>query len=561
MIGFEVELDRRVADASGEMIAGDRTLATCANGAFKVVTDERSAPRVDKPEKETDYSNIELVTAPFDQSAGLDPLIAVAKSMHLFTTACYKIPKMTTLGDVLAACGLQYELTADGVSAGVHPATDLIHDSGRDYKVQDDGADNLFVHYTVGFPVGLLGNALEWVTAQTRKDAEDPDDVHYPITNALRGMRAGQAAIQIFGRWAQAQHLLVSEADARALAGFVALLYTQVAACIDHADPESSGQVKNKTVVVSRVPLRVVAEALPAIVQSFLLQQAWVDMLTDYEVGTSGSDLADFIAEQAEAAQEAVDDRSEGEDAPTEIPKLQVKITQVQKRLVNIYSQLGKATARSKVKDLQKRRLNALRSLGALQASLEEQNDILSDYQGAVQARDAWAQLVKTIPDGLAKLNTARIGGQFPWSVINQAIVPALEGRVLADNLTTATPDTLFKPGPMVSSAAAPDGGLPRELATEMTSNLGGVEITVGEYLRSALLTPCQRPIWQGMIFGGMHEVPSPDIFKVPDGRKCALIPLELRSYGPSEITWDQLAAALNDIAGVSLKLMQAALA
>lgn len=130
------------------MIAGDRDLATCAGGAFRVVTDKRGAPRVDKPRKEADYSNIELVTAPFDQSAGLDPLMVAVKSMRLFTTTCYKITKMNTLADVLVACGLQYDLTADGVSAGVHPATDLIRESGRVYRVEDQGADSLFVHYT-----------------------------------------------------------------------------------------------------------------------------------------------------------------------------------------------------------------------------------------------------------------------------------------------------------------------------------------------------------------------------------------------------------------------------
>ena len=83
--------------------------------------------------------------------------------------------------------------------------------------------------------------------------------------------------------------------------------------------------------------------------------------------------------------------------------------------------------------------------------------------------------------------------------------------------------------------------------ATEMTSDLGGREITVGEYLRSALLTPCQRPVWQGMIFGGMHELKGPDIFTAPDGKKCTLIPPELRSFGESEISWDQLAAALTE--------------
>jgi hypothetical protein len=558
MIGFEVELDRRVADASGAMFAGDRDLATCVGG-FKIVTDKRGAPRVGNPKKETSYSNIELVTVPFDQSVGLDPLMAAVTAMHSFTTKCYEITKMTELGKVLEASGLKGELTADGVSAGVYPATDLIRKSGREYQVADEGADSLFAHYTVGFPVGWLYNALEWVTANTRKDAEDADDIHYPITNASRGLRAGRAAAQLFVFWAQAQRLTVSEADTHALAGFVALVYTQVAACIDHADPESGGQVKNKAVAVSRVPLRAVAQALPVAVQSFLHQQAWIDMLDDYEVGPSASDLADFIAEQAVAAQEAVEDRSEGEDAPKAILKLQANIDRVQKRLANIYLQLGKATAQTGGKDPEKRRLDALRTLGEKQADLEKQQDVLADYQGAVLARDAWQSLVTTVPADLADLNAARVAGKFPWSVINHAIVPALEGRALADDLATATPGTLFKLGPGTGKNA-PDGGLPRELATEMTSDLGGREITVGAYLRSALLTPCQPPIWQNMLFGGMHEVKTPDLFHVPDGRKCALIPLELRSYGKSEITWDGLVAALQEIAGVSLKLMESAL-
>jgi hypothetical protein len=558
MIGFEVELDRRVADASGAMFAGDRDLATCVGG-FKIVTDKRGAPRVGNPKKETSYSNIELVTVPFDQSVGLDPLMAAVTAMHSFTTKCYEITKMTELGKVLEASGLKGELTADGVSAGVYPATDLIRKSGREYQVADEGADSLFAHYTVGFPVGWLYNALEWVTANTRKDAEDADDIHYPITNASRGLRAGRAAAQLFVFWAQAQRLTVSEADTHALAGFVALVYTQVAACIDHADPESGGQVKNKAVAVSRVPLRAVAQALPVAVQSFLHQQAWIDMLDDYEVGPSASDLADFIAEQAVAAQEAVEDRSEGEDAPKAILKLQANIDRVQKRLANIYLQLGKATAKTGGKDPEKRRLDALRTLGGKQADLEKQQDVLADYQGAVLARDAWQSLVTTVPADLADLNAARVAGKFPWSVINHAIVPALEGRALADDLATATPGTLFKLGPGTGKNA-PDGGLPRELATEMTSDLGGREITVGAYLRSALLTPCQPPIWQNMLFGGMHEVKTPDLFHVPDGRKCALIPLELRSYGKSEITWDGLVAALQEIAGVSLKLMESAL-
>ena len=565
MIGFEVELDRRVADASGQEIEGDRNLANCADGAFKVVTDLRDAPRVDNPKREADYSNIELVTKPFDQALGLDALIAAVKSMRIFTAACYSVKGVTNLGKVLQNSGLQYELTADGVSAGIHPASDLIVKSGRKYRVNDQGQNSLFVHYTVGYPVGSLYEALEWVTDRTRKGAEDDEDGQYPITNARRGGRAGRAAAELFGRWAQAYRIAVSEADARALAGFVALVCTQVAASIDHADPESSGQIKNRTVVVSRVPLRAVALALPDVVRAFLRQQAWVDMLNDYNVGPSAMDLASFIDEQAEAAQEVVEDRElDGADAENTATKLQGKIVTVKQRLAGIYRQLETTTAKSKLKTLQQRRLKALESLADLETDLERQKDIWSDYRGAVQARDEWNQLRSALPSELGDLNTARISGTFPWSIIGQAMAPAFDGRWLADNLGTAAPDDLFKPAPDEdeddSDQRAPDGGLSRELDTGTTSDLGGQEITVDEYVRSALLAPCQRPIWQTMLFGGMHELNGPDIFRVGDGRTCALIPLELRSFGKSEITWDELGAALNEITSQSLQLMQAAL-
>jgi hypothetical protein len=562
MIGFEVELDRRVADASGKKIAGDRKLASCAAGEFKVVTDLRSATRVDNKNRETDYSNIELVTKPFDQTAGLDAIAAAVKDMRAFTAACYAITNAASIGQVLQASGLQHELTAEGVSAAVHPAADLIVKSRRNYRVTDLGADSLFVHYTAGYPVGKLYDALEWITGKTRDDAEDDDERCYPKTNAKRAARAGTAAAELFVRWAGAQGITVTPADAWALRGYVALVYTQLAACIDHADPESEGQIKNKTVAVSRVPLRAVARALPDIVQRFLWQQAWVDMLNDYEVGPNDLDLTTFIGEQVDAAQEAVDDRSvEGPDAGKMITQLDGQILKVQQRLAGIYTKLSTLTSATgtRAKTLGKQRLTALQSLGKMEDDLERQKDIRSDYLSAVQARDEWNQLKANLPAELRDLNSVRIARKFPWSVINHAIVPALEGRPLAGDLTAVSPDALFQPVPPAPDGRGPDGAWNRELATDLTSDLGGAEVTVGEYLRSALLTPCQRPIWQTMIFGGMHELDGPDVFKASDGRTCALIPLELRSYGPSEVTWDQLGAGISEIAAHSMELLNAA--
>jgi hypothetical protein len=75
MIGFEVELDRRVTDHAGEEIAGDKKLAICAAGAFSVVTDSRTAEEVHpargQDPREISYSNIELVSAACTKSIRL----------------------------------------------------------------------------------------------------------------------------------------------------------------------------------------------------------------------------------------------------------------------------------------------------------------------------------------------------------------------------------------------------------------------------------------------------------------------------------------------------------
>jgi len=560
MIGFEVELDRRVADASGSKIAGDRKLAICGGGEFTIVTDTRSAKQVDDDEEETDYSNIELVTQPFDQAVGLDAISAAVTHMNAFAAACYAIKKATNLDQVLKNSGVPYELTAEGITAIVHPDSDLIDESGEQYQVADKGSDSLFVHYTVGYPVGLLYDALDWVTSKTRPTADNDAARRFPITNAKRAARAAGAAAELFRRWAQAQSFVPTTADTRALMGYVALVYSQVAAMIDHADKHSEGQIKNRTVAVSRVPLRTVAENLPGPVREFLGQQAWVDMLNEYEVGPGDDDFTGFIGNRVDAAQEAVDDRQlDGSVAETLIPKLQGQVNDAKKKLAAINLKIAspaKKTA-AQVRKLQQDRIKALKRLYKVEEELEQRQDHLVYYQNAVQACQQW-KAVQSLPGDLSLLNTARIKDLFPWSVISHAIVPALEGRQLAADLTKGDPDALFIAA--VRARRGPDGGRYRNLATELVTDLGGVDVMLGDILYSTLLAPCQPPIWQTMIFGGMHEVPAPDVLTVSDGRTCRLIPLELRSYGQSRVSWNQLADGIKDIAQKSVELMQAAL-
>lgn len=139
--------------------------------------------------------------------------------------------------------------------------------------------------------------------------------------------------------------------------------------------------------------------------------------------------------------------------------------------------------------------------------------------------------------------------------MIDQAIVPALEGRPLANNPSSRAVDRLFADRSVKEGTIAPDGGITRGLATETESDMDGDPVTLGQYLYSAMLAPAQRTIGQTKIFGGMHEVANPDPFIGADKILRHLVPLELRSHGPRRVKWTELNTALQDLAVVSTKL------
>lgn len=143
---------------------------------------------------------------------------------------------------------------------------------------------------------------------------------------------------------------------------------------------------------------------------------------------------------------------------------------------------------------------------------------IIADYADAEAACKQWSELLSALPLELSRLNDERIAGQFPWSLISHAIAPALEGRLLAHDPPSQAVDALFTGGPLTEGSAAPDKGIVRGLATGTESNMDGDPVTFGQYLCSALLTPAQRTLGPTKIFGGMHEVASPDLFLSRDG-------------------------------------------
>ncbi len=527
MMGFEIELDRRITDALGGALAGDVKLALFDR--FRLVTDARHANEVDGTGKRVangqtlKYSNVELVTTPpFEQLTTVSPHPAdvLLKELFVIAQAFYKVVKPTPLQDVLNAAALPCRLTAVGRGAVVNPTMPIVENKVP-YSFDDKGIDSLFVHYTVGYPAGRLGEALAWIAknardvpASSRRDAE-------------RALRAGTAAGELFAQWANRRAVKAEQPDQVALAGFIALVYTQLAAVVEHSYATGSkGQIKNKTVAMCRVPLREVAKVLPHPAQQFLWEQEWVDLLQDAEGGmrkiVNEGDLKALVAERATRAKEYV---ARKEPAASQAKK-----------------DLGVATGKM-----------AFLPLGddhdALAEKVKQCQDIIEDYTGAEAGLKEWSSIDL---GAVAVLNVERQKDMFLWSIIDHALVPALEGRMLAaPSLTGISPDKLFK------ASAQADGGPNYELATDTPSDMGAEVVTIDKFLRSAFLTPGGRPIAPERLFGGLAEVPKPDVYMNAKGLSLHVVPLELRIHGPQRVTWNELGKAISEIINASGALMQ----
>ncbi|HLK02048.1 MAG TPA: hypothetical protein VKU39_19370, partial [Streptosporangiaceae bacterium] len=193
--------------------------------------------------------------------------------------------------------------------------------------------------------------------------------------------------------------------------------------------------------------------------------------------------------------------------------------------------------------------------LDDLKAEAGKRKDIMADFADCDLAGQQWAALEAKLPNDLIQVYQEWSAKQFPWSVITHAIAPALEGRLLADDLPSKGLDQIFAGGPVKERAIAPDKGYAWELATGTESDMDGDPVTLGQYLCSALLAPAQRTLGPTKIFGGMHEVARPDVFTGSDGIPRQLVPLELRSHGPLFVTWAQLGKALEELVAMSRKL------
>lgn len=394
---------------------------------------------------------------------------------------------------------------------------------------------------------------------QTRPSARGGD--FYPVSNADRAARAARAAGELYRRWAEYRTVDYDLQEATALSGYIALLYTQLAAWVDHSFTPG-GQIKNKTVAVCRVPLRRVAEALPATTQRFLREQAWVDVFAENEIGNRNKPtVQEYVAARATAAAEHV--RTDIEQAKNEADRLLADLRdqarQVKLEFAQFTTQLDVLRQIQQdvnaIQNVSSRRDQARTALYELVAKMDKPSDLIADYHNQVAASDVWQQLDGNLPAEVTALNTERLNGRFPWSVIDHAIAPALEGRALAADLTAGTPDDLFTAA--AKRAIGPDGKPWRELEPGTTSDLGGADsvIDIGEFLRSALLAPGEPTVGPTLVFGGMHEVALPDQYQGWNGLNYQLIPLELRSIGAQRVTWDEVSAKLGELIDLTAAL------
>jgi hypothetical protein len=236
-------------------MAGDFKLINHA--FFTLVTDHRKG-----------YSNLEFVMKPFDQLAGtaeqanaaLDVRLAAMKALYdeiyskVGPTAISSLPGY---GNTLTNPHDPHTAPDDHALAGgakIDPTVADYHKKGA----KEDG--KIMVHYTIGFPIAALHDAMGLVeTGGYNVGAARPK------THAGGAREAADAVV------AKLQPRL-DPGDIDEVKGAVALLYSQVAAFADSVGSQQTpqgkqayqgGQIKNKAALLSRVNLSDIFNELP----------------------------------------------------------------------------------------------------------------------------------------------------------------------------------------------------------------------------------------------------------------------------------------------------------
>jgi len=306
-IGVELEVKRPVTTADGDDLDSDTNLLL--HGGFKLVSDSRT--NADREH----YSNLELVMDPaFDQMTGpLDQAKAGFRArlgeMEELYDQLYKNDDKRDLGALPGVADKTYapclidETNAEGgnwSTAKLRP--DFLRDGEDDKK--------LYVHYTIGFPIATMRDAIAEIGRRTREDGHPdctPDKVVEVAKRHDRPRTHALAAVELADSLASTLGAGLDTTERAAFTGMVALVYTQVAAFADEVQgeltdaedehlprnqqkPFGAGQIKNKTAVLSRIRLDAIYKTLPRRVRTLLqLKSKTIIKAFIAELGKTGS--------------------------------------------------------------------------------------------------------------------------------------------------------------------------------------------------------------------------------------------------------------------------------
>jgi Domain of unknown function (DUF4157) len=245
-MGLEAEVPRPVRPAGGGDLVGDTDLLDSTY--FKLVSDHRS------DDDGKGYPNVEFVMKHFDQLTGDEPTALAALDTRMNAIKAYRT--------LLYANDTKRKLPAgSGALTGAGSTTYL---DWTGINLTDD--KKLFVHYTIGFPPEKLFSAINAIGKETREEGGPVTGrSQRPQTHAAGALTVANAVLAKHGTGLN----VMAKAD---LKGAIALYYTQVAAFVDMMHnsfhdasknkPFGGGQIKNKTALLSRVPLRTIYGSL-----------------------------------------------------------------------------------------------------------------------------------------------------------------------------------------------------------------------------------------------------------------------------------------------------------
>ncbi|WP_436763694.1 hypothetical protein [Streptosporangium sp. V21-05] len=262
---MEVELARPMLDLDRSILPGDTEVYVLPR-LLKIVSDKRG---IVLNGTRRSYSNVEFVTVHFDQHAGsaaeaeaqLRERLAVIESLR---ADLYRHPDNRRLSNVITvtSTGLYTAFKQARLDAtmlgGLDPV--LTRDAliaPQTYPVPNNDL-NMLIHYTVGIAPEKLGPALTGIAALTMNLSGSGNHLKQ---HAERAEAVGLHCAGLIPTGG------VRQARLPELAGYLALVFTQVAAFADMVansdhNGKVTGQPKNYVAALSRVPMRIIFDSL-----------------------------------------------------------------------------------------------------------------------------------------------------------------------------------------------------------------------------------------------------------------------------------------------------------